>query len=314
MRRRAILATIGAVTVGLAFGVAAWAADPVAYLTEIRRKGAAEVRVKPVDATAWQTPQPLLALRLGDQVRASGDAEVVILFHGGGTVTVKAENSPFTVSAAPSQRTAEQLRVVTSSVTEFFLGKQKAPTYRRAATRGEAATIVSPRHTRLLPEPLTFEWEGPEHLRYTVRVLGPDGVVWQQADLPRRPLRYPAGAPPLARGVKYAWELEAPGQPVQRTPFEIVSDEESRTIRQALAVLERDTRQGYSRATVTVMRAAFLFEGGLFAEARRELERAAAADPDEPTLRTMLGHVYDHTGLPGKAAQEFERAKALVGP
>ena len=35
------------------------------------------------------------------------------------------------------------------------------------------------------------------------------------------------------------------------------------------------------------------------------------ADPDEPGLHLMLGHVYERTALPEMAAQEFDEAQFL---
>lgn len=292
---------------------AARAADAVAYVTEIHRAGRDEVAVKQGGA-GWKMPQPLLALRPGDQVRATGGARVVILYHGGGgTQAVTAANSPFTVAVAPAGGSGEQFKVVAGAVSEFFLGKQGPPTFRRAATRGEPTTLLSPRHTRLFPGPVTFEWEGAEHLRYTVRLLGPEGVIWQQADLPRRPVAYPPAAPSLRPGVRYLWELEAPGQPVQRTQFEILSEADAARVRSVLAVLDSGTRDSYSRGTVVVMRSSVLFEEGLFVEARRELETAAAMNREEPTLRFLLGHLYSHIGLDSKAGDAFEEAKRLSG-
>jgi hypothetical protein len=310
MRRGAIAFALGA---WLALGTAVEAAEPIAYVTEIQRKGAAHVAVRTAGTPEWKVPQPLLALRPGDQLRATSDARIVLLFHaGGGTVTVTSANSPFTVEARPGSPRSEQVRVVTAGITEFFLGKQAPPTHRRAASRGDAVMIVSPRHTRLFPGPITFEWEGAEHLRYAVRVVGPEGPVWQQSDLPRAPLSYPSSAAPLARGVRYSWELLAPGQPSQQTMFEILTNVEAARVRTALETLDREIRE-YPRATATVMRAALLFEHGLFAEVRRDLERAAAANPDEAALRLMLGYVYEQIGLSAKAAQAFERAKQLTG-
>jgi hypothetical protein len=57
----------------------AWAAEPVAVLTEIRI-GTGEVQVKFADAADWIAPQLLLALQPGDQLRATGDGQAVIMF------------------------------------------------------------------------------------------------------------------------------------------------------------------------------------------------------------------------------------------
>lgn len=132
-----------------------------------------------------------------------------------------AANSPFTVGSPPGAGPSSQMGVVASGVAQFLVGKQGPQTYRRAASRsvdageGQGAVMLA-WETRLLPGPVTFEWEGPEQIRYRLRVAGPQGVLWEPADLPRRPLPYPATAPALTPGVLYTWELEAPGQPAQR--------------------------------------------------------------------------------------------------
>jgi hypothetical protein len=291
----------------------AWAADPVAYITEIQRKGG-EVRVKAAGESDWKAPRPLLALRPGDQLQAEGAARIVVLFHAGaGTKTVTSASSPFTIAApAGSGGGGDQLKNVTASVSQFLLGKQDAPQYRRLSTRGLTVDplIISPRHTRVFPAELSFEWEGSDRLRYTLRIVGPQGVVWEQTGLPRQPVVYPASAPPLTPGVPYRWELEAPGHPVERTQFEVLTDADAARIRGALGALER--AEGYSPGTLIVMRSALLFEEGLFDEARRQLERAVAAQPDEPNLRLLQGHVYQRVGLNGKAAEAFDRVKALM--
>jgi hypothetical protein len=301
------LAALGTLALGAA---AAWAADPIAYITEIQKKGAGDVGVRAAGEGDWKTPRPLLALRPGDQIRAQGDARVVVLFHaGGGTKTVTAANSPFTVAPVAGGGGGGQLRTVTASVSQFLLGKQETPQYRKLATRGLCAEplIVSPRHTRLFAGELRFEWEGCDRYRYTVRLVGPQGVLWQQKDLPRQALVYPAAAPPLTPGVPYRWELEAPGHPIERAQFEILTDGEAQRIRGTLAVLDR--APGYSPVTLVVMRTAVLFEEGLYDEARRQLQTALAAQPNEPNLWMLEGYVYQRIGLASLAADAFDKAK-----
>lgn len=288
------------------------AADPVAYITEIK-KGGGEVRVKAAGESDWKAPRPLLALRGGDQLEARGDARLVVLFHaGGGTKTVTAANSPFTIAVPAASAGAGQLKTVSASVGRFLLGKQDTPQYRRLATRSLVAPplIVSPRRTRVFAEGLTFEWEGGDRLRYALRLIGPQGLVWAQKDLPRKPVPYPATAPALTPGVPYRWELEAPGHPVERAQFEILTEADAARVRAALAALDR--AEGYSPGTLVVMRAALLFEEGLHTEARRQLEAAVAERPDEPSLPLLQGHVYQRVGLNAKAAEAFDRAKALM--
>jgi hypothetical protein len=306
--RRAILWLAALALAGTSL---AWAADPVAYITEIK-KGRGQAQVKTAGSVEWTAPQPLLALREGDQLRATADAQLVVLYHAGGaTRTVTAANSPFTVGSPPGAGPSDQVGVVAAGVAQFLVGKQGPQTYRRAASRSidPEAVMLAPRETRLLPGPVTFEWEGPEQALYRLRVVDTRGVVWEQADVARRSLPYPANAPALVPGVQYSWELEAPNQSAQRARFEILEDTEARRIRGQLALLDNAR---YSPGTLRVMRAAVLYQAGLYQEVRRELEPAAAGS-DDPTVHTLLGEVYQRVGLSARAALAFERARALSG-
>ncbi len=302
-----------------------WAADPVAYITEIQRGANGEVRVKLVGEADWRLPQPLLGLRPGDQVRATGDARVVILRpHGGTPQTVTATNSPLTVAGSPSPGGATQVGgamawLVQSMLVKSFLGIQGAPREVQGGVRSmdrrppeaEVPSILSPRETRVFPGQPIFEWEGGDQLRYTVRVRGREGLLWEEGNLPRRPIRYPTTAPPLRPAARYEWELLAAGHRAQRSYFDLLSESEALRIREALTTLEGVKSEGYPPATVTVMRAAILFNEGLFQEARRDLGAALTVHPNEPTLHFLLGRVYAATGLHSRAAEAFEQAQSL---
>lgn len=76
------------------------------------------------------------------------------------------------------------------------------------SVRAQPPIILAPRDTRVLPGAVAFEWPGSDRLTYQVRLRGPQGaVVWERADLGRRPLAYPASAPKLTPGARYTWEL-----------------------------------------------------------------------------------------------------------
>lgn len=47
-------------------------------------------------------------------------------------------------------------------------------------------------------------------------------------------------------------------------------------------------------------------------DARRELVARIAADPKEPTLHHLIGHVYQRTGRADLAAQAFAEADYLT--
>jgi hypothetical protein len=297
-----------------AFGpTVAIAADPVAVLTEIR-PGKGQIRVKRPDDADWTAPRALQALRPGDQVRVTADGRAALAFTGGGSQSVTAANSPFTVQAPRGETGADRAKGLVAGVTQFLLGQPKAPTYQALSVRAGAAPprILAPRDTRLLPGPVTFEWTGPARSDYVLRLTGPQGLVWEQAGVPRRPLTYPAGAPPLAPGTRYAWTLEVPGQSAQRADFEVVPESDAARVRGALTDLTPAALGGEQGSPLAIIRAGLFFQEGLYADARRELMAAITQDPDEPTLRQLLGYVYDRVGLADLAAQEFDEAEFLA--
>ncbi|MBI4841828.1 MAG: tetratricopeptide repeat protein [candidate division NC10 bacterium] len=299
-----LLATTGA--------FAAQAGEPVAVLTEIR-VGQGEVRVKSAAEAEWKAPLPLLSLRPGDQIRATRNATVVLMFTGGqGTLTVSAGNSPYTVQAPAAGAAPGKTPELLAHLSRVLMGKKKELSYVPLAVRSvkQPPLLLSPRDGKLLGPP-ALEWAGSDRARYAVRLFGPQGLVWEQANLPRAPLPYPASAPQLRPGVVYRWELETRGFPAQQGQFTILPPAESAPIRQALATLDPAGMPNFPKNTVTLMRAGFLFEQELYAEARNELQAAIAADPDEPSLHLMLGHVYERTGLAGLAAEEFDEAQFL---
>ena len=309
----ALLAAVVALT-----SAVVWAQEPLAVVTEIQvKRGRVEVRT--AGAPDWQTPRPLLSLRAGDEVRVIGDGRVVLVFTGGrGTQSVTAGNSPFTVQAQPGDGAADRARTVVGHVTSFLLGQQREATYQSLSVRSVRAQpplILSPRDTRVLPGPLEFEWAGSERLKYRVRLLSPEGtVLWEQADLDRGPLAYPASAPALASGARYAWELQTREHGIQRATFEVAPATDAARVTEALAALTTAAARSYPPATRSLLRAALLVQERLYAAARRELVTAIAAEPEEPTLRLLLGQVYDRTGLTQLAADEFAEADGLTAP
>jgi hypothetical protein len=312
-------ARVGLITGILTFAAAvAWAQDPLAVLTEIQVKRG-KVEVKPSGQADWQTPKPLLSLRAGDQVRVVGEGRAVLVFTGGrGTQLVTQSNSPFTVAAGASQGTSDRAKAVLANVTNFLLGQQREKTYQSLSVRSVRAQppiILAPRETRVLPGAVTFEWAGSDRLKYSVKLLGPQGaVVWEQAGVERRSLAYPTTAPKLTPGARYSWELSTREHGVQRASFDIASAADAARIADALGVLTPASAGNYPPATLALMRAGLLFQETLYADARRELVSAIAAAPEEATLHLLLGHVYDRTGLKQLASNEFDEAEALAAP
>jgi hypothetical protein len=298
----------------LFLGQLACAAEPVAVLCEIHI-GQGEVWVQHAGTSDWMPPRPLLALHTGDQIRAEGDGEAVLIFTGGGTQTVLSANSPYTVQAPTAESGRENVGALVGRVTQFLLGQGKSPTYRPLAVRSPLQPVIlSPRETKLLPGPVTFEWLGSDRLRYSIRVRGPQGLLWEQVQLPRQPLSYPEAAPALGAGARYTWELQTNGHPVQRAQFEFVPVSEAARVQETLALLQPDTLPGYSSNAILLLRAGFFFREGFYQESRREILAGIAADANEPTLHLLLGYVYDRMGLKEAAGAAFEEARLLSTP
>jgi hypothetical protein len=306
---------------GAGVALPAPATEPVAVITEIR-PGKGEIRVKLAGEAEWKAPQPLLSLRPGDQVRASSDARATVLFTGGRVPeVVSAATSPFTVPAPAGAPGGERVQTLVSSVTQFLVGKQDKPAYvslyvplSTRSVRLPPPSLVAPRETRLQPGPVIFEWAGPESLRYMIRLFGPDGLVWEQAGLPRQAVPYPASAPVLRPGQRYAWELHAERQPVQRAEFEILTPADAQRVQQGLGLLAPSALPGQPASTVALLRAGFLVREGLYQDARKVLMAAIAADSSEPTLHQLLGHVYDRMGMKDLATDSFDEARFLSTP
>ena len=303
---------LGGLLLAPAIGFGASLADPVALLTEIR-PGQGEIRVKLSTETEWKAPLPLLSLRQGDQVRVTRNARAVLAFVGGqGPMTIVAANSPYTVQGKAGGASEGKAPELLTTLTRILMGKKKDLAYTPLTTRSakHPPRILAPRDGKLLDLPV-LEWTGPDRTRYAVRLFGPQGLVWEQGNLARAPLPYPPSALPLRPGVVYRWELETADFPVQHGRFAMLSSSEVVGIRETLSALEPGALPAYPKNTVAVMRAGFLLDQELYTDAYTELLAALRADPDEPSLHLLLGHVYERTGLPALAAEEFDEAQYL---
>ena len=128
----------GAAVLSLVLGVAGLvsAADPVGVLTEIRAERG-RVEVRRAGESEWKPAQPLLALRPGDQIRATDEARAALVFTGGrGAQAVSAANSPFTVQAGAAAGAGDKVRGLVGGVTDFLAGKQKDLAYLPLSVRG----------------------------------------------------------------------------------------------------------------------------------------------------------------------------------
>jgi hypothetical protein len=283
-------------------------------ITEIKvGHGALEVKSGGAD---WRPATPLEALRAGDQVRADGDASAVVVLAGGrGTVRVDAKSSPYTVAAAPTEDTiASKARTLLQASLGFLSTGTAEKPKALLSTRGGSGRpeVLTPRNGPVLPGSLEFEWLGSRFTRYTVRVLDLSGVVLERKGVVGARFAYPVDAPVLTPGVRYRFQVEAPGRPPYEAWFEVVDPARAARVRGDLDQLEASLGPGVSPNSLAAVKGGALAAEGLFHDARLVVVAALARDPDEPTLHVLLGNLYLRTGLPELAAQSFEEAQFLL--
>jgi hypothetical protein len=296
----------------VAAGVAvAQSTETVGMITEIKTgRGRVEVR----SAGDWRRAGPLQALRAGDAVRVTDDAMAVVMLTGGGTVKIEGTNSPYTVAARTDDTRTQKARTLVQAGLGFLAaGQRDAPTA-VLSTRSSAKPpiVIAPRNTSLLPGPLALEWTGSRFARYTVRIVGPSGPVFERRGVAGGRLDYPPDAPPLAPSTRYTIQVASGDQAPQEAWFEVLDTERARKIADDLTALTQSFGGSASRNSVAVVRAGMLASAGLLHDARRVVLDALASDPDEPALHQALGNVYQKSGLGELAAESYDEAQFLL--
>ena len=310
-----LLAGLLALTVLVGAAAAYAQTDETAgMITEIKvRRGKVEMKTADAD---WHRALPLSALRAGDQVRAVGDASVVVLLTGGrGTILVKAKNSPYTVGAPRAEEsTAQKARSLLSTSLGFLGSGPKEPPKAVTSSRSgpRPPDILSPRNGLILPNTLVFEWLGSRFSRYRVRITQASTVVLERKGVVGARFVYPAEAPPLKPGLRYQIQVEVSGSKPTDAWFEIVDETRAAEVRNNLKELEASLGRRVSPSSLAAVRGGALAADELFHDARLVVLAALAKDPDEPSLHMLLANIYEKTGLPQLAAQSLEEARFLL--
>lgn len=290
--------------------VCAQAQQPVAVITELKfNRG--DIQIHSASGKAPERPAVLQSLYPGNIVQTTQDAVAVVFFTDGTrTVTVNEKNPSFEVKAVPANDKPGGARV--KDVAGLLLGKKKPPTYVALAVRGKAQppTLLSPRNSKIMTAPPTFHWMGMDHQPATIKVFGPEGVIWSAENINLTKIAYPAAAPRLQPDIEYTWWLEKKGFSASKTTFKLVRPAEALAIQNQLTELA--SLGGLSKTTLAVLKANFLMSRDLFHEAREVLLEGTAADPDEPTLHFVLGELYDKIGLRSLATEEYGAAEFLA--
>jgi hypothetical protein len=284
------------------------AQEAVGVITEIKlNRGDVQIRLP---GKNWQKPAPLQSLYAGTQIQATKDARAVILYtEGMKTATVEERNSPFEIKAADAKGAAGG---GAKAVAGALMGKKKPPSYVPLAVRGgkHPPVLLAPRNTKVMSDAPTFQWMGMERQPGSVRVYGPEGVLWSAENISLTQIKYPASAPRLKPGVEYTWAIEKKGAPAEKVRFQVLAPAEAKTVEAELAAIQKSS--GVPRTTAAILKAGLLTSRELYYDARDVLAEAVKADPDEPTLHFLMAEVYEKTGLKDMAAEEYSESDFLL--
>ena len=287
--------------------VPAHAQDAVGVITEIKlNRGDVQIRLP---GKNWQKPGLLQSVYIGTQIQASKDATAVVLYtEGAKTVTVDEKNSPFEVKTGETRGGGAGVKEVASSL----MGRKKPAAYVALAVRGgkHPPVLVSPRNTKLMTDSPTLQWMGMDRQPGTVRVYGPEGVLWTAENLSLTQIKYPASAPRLKPGVEYAWVIEKKDFPVEKVRFQLLAPAEVKSVQDQTAGLQNAA--GMPKTTQAILKAGLFASRDLYYDAREALIEAVKADPDEPTLHFLLADVYEKTGLKELASEEYGESDFLL--
>jgi len=284
--------------------------EAIAVITELKfNRG--DIQLRTSNSAAPTKPAVLQSLYPGNLIQTTRDAAAVVFFTDGSrTVTVNEKNPSFEVSAGQAKNNPAGAKV--REVAGLLLGKKKPPTYVALSVRGKAQppTLLSPRNTKLLTDAPTFQWMGMDQLPGSVKVFGPQGMIWSADNINLTKIAYPASAPRLQPEVEYTWVIEKKGFSVNRVSFKLLAPGEVADIKERVSELAGVSAA--SKTTLAVLKANFLMSKDLYHDAREVLTEAIAADSDEPTLHFVLAELYDKIGLKNLAGEEYNEAEFLA--
>ena len=313
--RAALALTLAIVLLGVVAPVRAQVRDVGAMVTEIKA-GRGRIEVRGAGLADWRPAGPLLALKVGDSLRATDDAAAVVVLAGRrGSVQVDAASSPFVVPGVPAE-TKLQKAFMLLEVGLGFLGSNPRetpkPVLSTRAALGRPTVILSPRVGPVMPDSLVFEWQGYQFARYTIRVRGPAGTVLERPGVTGARFAYPADGPALVAGQAYTLELYSGQTRVDATSFELATPQRADDVRRELREVEQALGPDVPASSRAVVQAGLLAGRGFLHDARRVVVAALATDSDQPSLHALLGDLYARTGLQREADEAHAQAELLL--
>jgi hypothetical protein len=308
------LAWLSVVMLAAASVASAQVRDVGAMITEIKA-GRGRIEVRGPGASEWRAAGPLLALKVGDSLRATEDAAAVVVLAGRrGTVQVDAASSPFVVTAAPAESKLQKAFLLLEGGLGFLGSNPRETPKPVLSTRsaGRPPVILSPRTGPVMPDTLQFEWQGYQFARYTIRVSGPSGIVLERPGVTGSHFAYPGEAPPLVPGAAYTLELYSGQTRVDATRFEVADRQRVDDVRRDLREIDQALGPSVPPSSRAVVQAGFLASRGFLHDARATVVTALAADSGQASLHELLGDLYARTGLQREADEAHDQARLLV--
>jgi hypothetical protein len=318
MRWTVICALLLAVAAGSAAPALSDAPAPAAVLTSCR--GPVSVQHAGVSSPASFG----LALHDGDEVKTGPEGEAEIVFSAGNWVQIgpnssmKIKGRPAAASGATPDAADRAGANGSFEVVQSFLKlKSSEGTSAIGGLRsGEKPPVLEPMapcQTRIRTARPVFRWRSEDpSLALKLTLYGNNATVWTSDVSGLTTAGYPADAPALTPGVSYGWTLETSDPlvvpPLHTTTsyFEIIPPADAQGLDTDLSQL--DANQPGS-LTYHLVRASLFFDRGLVDDAITETEAAVAADPENASLRTILGRLYAEAGRSRDAIDEWNRAR-----
>lgn len=179
----------------------------------------------------------------------------------------------------------------------------------RSPISSDSPYIISPRNTALLDSQLKLRWNPvPGAKRYTVKVWGASGVIWE-AQVSAAEVAY-AGQP-LQAGEEYvATVRDESGYSTEgeAAKFWVLDAQKAQEVRERILAL---TREGLSSEAEALAKAHIYSSYSLFADAIAALEGSLAKGNQTTTVYLMLGALYEQVGL-RSLSERYYRARSSV--
>ncbi|EDX72245.1 hypothetical protein MC7420_8337 [Coleofasciculus chthonoplastes PCC 7420] len=192
--------------------------------------------------------------------------------------------------------------------------------YRLGGSNPEIPYTLSPRMTYLLDERPTFHWnEVPGATSYTVKVLGPGGIIWWEnpAKVTSTELKYPNDAPFLTQGVQFLLTVTTDQNRSSLEDdgsggcfgFEILPENKRKEVRKRVVDINNSSLTDENKALAL---AGVYSTEYLITDAIKELRQLEGAKT--PFVYSRLGKLYAESGLNLLAEDYYSKAIERFDP